>query len=190
MRIGIAAGHSARTEGEQLWEWRRCRAVQLRLSEMLRWAGHLVIVPQRSVYDLDNDASLAARIELFNQRQVDIAIDLHLNAGHGDYSTCLYWDDPSGAFSERGKMLAVEVAAQFRTTFPWRGLGARGQSSFDRRLAFLTHTQMPAVITECGFKDEPAHRAYLETWQGTVLYATSVFQGICRYIDTLKVAAV
>ena len=114
MRIGLSAGHSALTEGERLWEWRQCRVVQERVSEILHWAGHLVIVPPRSLYQQDNDTSLNARVEFFNSRQVEIAIDLHVNAGGGNYSTCLYWDDDAGSFSERGKMLRISVKTTTR----------------------------------------------------------------------------
>ena len=188
MRLGIASGHSANTEGERLWEWRRCRAVEQCLVDLLRQAGHEVVLPTQAIYQLDNDSALWRKIRFFNERRVDIAIELHLNAGRGDYSTCLYWDDEEGYFSEQGKQLAVEIAEQFKTAFPWRALGAKGQTYFERALAFLHKTNMPATITECAFKDDPSQRAYMETKQGAVLYATSVFQGICRYADGLKVA--
>ena len=187
MRCGIAAGHSANTEGERQWEWQRCHLVQAHLVDLLTWAGHEPVVPDDTIDELDNDTALIEKIRFVNERRVDMALELHLNAGGGDYSTCLYWDDVEGYFSESGKQLAVEIAEQFKTAFPWRCIGAKGQTYFDRKLAFLHKTNMPAVITECAFKDDPSHRTSMETKQGAVLYATSVFQGICRYADGLQV---
>ncbi|MFC1526771.1 N-acetylmuramoyl-L-alanine amidase [Candidatus Latescibacterota bacterium] len=186
MRIGLAAGHSARTEGERLWEWKRCRKVQSRLGELLVYGGHHPVVPPRELYQLDNDAALAAKIAYFNQRRVEVAVELHLNAGGGQYSTCLYWSDGEDHHSEPGKELAGHVARQLALAFPWRSIGPRSQGHMGRQLAFLGETTMPAVIVEPAFVDDPEQRAYLERLCGPVLYATAVFQALCRYADEAK----
>ena len=189
LTIGLTAGHSHQADPELAWEHERCRAATEGLEELLAKAEFACVSVPPEVYELDNDAALFEKIRCFNERRVDVALELHLNAGGGDYSTCLYWDDEEGYFSEPGKQLAVEIAEQFKAAFPWRGIGAKGQTFFDRRLAFLGKTDMPAVITEVAFKDEPSHRTYMASKRGPVLYATSVFQGICRYVDGFQVDA-
>ena len=188
LSVGLIAGHSTQGSAERVWEHERCKAATASLATLLTTAGFACLTVSPDIYSLDNDAALIEKIRFVNERRVDMALELHLNAAGGDYSTCLYWDDEEGYFSESGKQLAVEIAAQFKAAFPWRSIGAKGQTYFDRRLAFLHKTNMPAVITEAAFKDDPSHRTSMETKQGAVLYATSVFQGICRYADGLQVA--
>ena len=188
LSVGIIAGHSTRGSEERVWEHERCKEAAASLETLLTTAGFTCFTVSSDIYSLTNDDALIEKIRFLNERHVDMAVELHLNAGGGDYSTCLYWDDAEGYFSQPGKQLAVEIAEQFKTAFPWRSIGAKGQTYFDRKLAFLHKTNMPAVITEAAFKDDPSHRTSMETKQGAVLYATSVFQGICRYADGLQVA--
>ena len=187
LSVGIIAGHSDQGPAERVWEHERCKAATASLDTLLTTAGYTCLTVSPDIYSLTNDDALIEKIRFVNERRVDMALELHLNAGGGDYSTCLYWDDAEGYFSEPGKQLAVEIAEQFNTAFPWRSIGAKGQTYFDRTLAFLHKTNMPAVITEAAFKDDPSHRTSMETKQGAVLYATSVFQGICRYADGVQV---
>ena len=74
------------------------------------------------------------KIEFFNQHRVDLAVELHLNAGGGDYSTAIYWDHEDGRSSGGGSRLASALCTQLRTAFPWRSIGAQPQSYFRRLL--------------------------------------------------------
>ena len=113
-----------------------------------------MIQPSREIYDLDNNASLRSKIQLFNESEVEIALELHLNGGGGDYSTAIFWNDPeTAAFSDRGCQIAIAICEQFAAGLPWKSIGARAQSYFQRSLAFLNRTTMPAVIIEPAFKD-------------------------------------
>ena len=150
MRIGLTAGHSARTDGERHWEYERCRATQDHIRHLLSRAGHLVILPPIHVFELSNDAALMAKIRHFNAKQVDMAIELHLNAGAGRYSTAIYWDQGK-RHSKRGQQLASALCQQFTAGLPWKTIGARPMSYFARDLAFLRDTDMPSVITEPAF---------------------------------------
>ena len=88
MKIGIAAGHSMNTDNpERRFEWQCCFEAELRLSRLLQAEGHEVVRPPRDLFQLENDAALLAKIDLFNTADVDVAVELHLNAGGGDYST-------------------------------------------------------------------------------------------------------
>ena len=141
MLIGIATGHSSRCDGDTLWEWQRCHCAEEELSRLLMASGHQVVrPPPDSIYQLSNSAALNAKIRLFNQRQVDLAVELHLNAGcGGDYSLCLHHGR-----SKRGKQLAAAIGLQFDAAFPWRSkLAQPGKTFTRRRLAFLHDTAMP-----------------------------------------------
>ena len=82
--------------------------------------------------------------------------------------------------SEKGKKCAEEICKEFRV-LPWRTIGAKPQSYFDRTLYFLNNCHAPAVIVEPSFKDLPKQRAFMETPTGQALYATSVYQALEVY---------
>ena len=181
MKIGIASGHSCNTNNPQrLFECKRCAEAEIVLVQLLGAAGHDVVQPAGELYDLENDPALQAKIQLFNETDVDVALELHLNGGGGDYSTAIYWDN-EGRESSSGKMLAGDLCAQFQAGLPWRTIGARPQSYFQRSLAFLNNTRMPAVIVEPAFKDNDVQRPWAASQAGPVQYAALVFSGIQRY---------
>lgn len=179
MKIGLAAGHSGRTEGERLWEYRLCRRAEVALTRSLQGCRHEVISPMGSMYDMVNDVALREKIGWFNRNKVDIAVELHINAGGGEYSTVIYEDD-----SVDGKRLAQCISTQLiwlKNFAKWTSIGARPQSYFNRSLAFLRDTKMPAVIVEPGFKDNNAQRAFFDTQTSAIVYAELVHIGIESY---------
>ena len=187
MRIGIAAGHSRNTTGERRFEFNCCAPVADLVARLLTTAGYSVVEPGSPVYDLDNDAALNTKIALFNRESVDLAVEIHLNAGGGDYSTVIYWDAAgTGKYSFKGQQVAGAVADEFRA-FPWRSSGARPQSYFDRSLAFLNQLNAPAIITEVGFKDHTAQRAFFESESGQAQHAGRIYLGIERYLHRGRV---
>ena len=181
MKIGLASGHSRNTDiPQRLFEWERCAVAETPLFQLLAAAGHDVVQLHNQTYDLENDPALKSKIRLFNVAEVDMAFELHLNAGGGDYSTAIYWDH-DGAFSGAGKQIAEDLCAQFQAGLPWRTIGAQPQSYFHRSLAFLNDTYMPAVIVEPAFKDNDEQRSWAASQAGPVQYAALVFAGIQRY---------
>ena len=182
MRIGIAAGHSRDATPEQIWENGRCRLVVVELQRLLDAAGFDCYCTPEELYGLPNDEALLRKIDFLNTTQCELAVELHLNAGGGNYSTALYWGKED-AGSEAGHRLAVAINDQFELTLPWRSIGPRTQYQMGRSLAFLNKTTMTSVIPEPGFKDHEEQRAFFNSARGVVLYATTVFQGICRYCD-------
>ena len=184
MRIGIAAGHSRVATPEQIWENGRCRLVADELQHLLDGSGFFTYHTPRELYDLPNDQALLRKIDFLNTTECDLAVELHINAGGGDYSTVLFWGTSLNE-SAAGQQLAEAISNQFQVALPWRAMGPRSQFQMGRDLAFLNHTQMPAVIPEPGFKDDAEQREFFNSSKGVVLYATTVFQGICRYCNGL-----
>ena len=181
MKIGVAAGHSITLDNpERQFEWVRCYEAAVRLSALLFAEGHEVVAPGREIYELENDSALLAKIDLFNQAEVDVALELHLNAGGGDYSTCIYWDEGE-AHSEKGQDLAIDICRHFKAGLPWRCIGAKGQSYFARSLAFLNKTTMPSTITEVAFKDNTEQREFFGHLSGHIAHAALLFAGVQRY---------
>jgi len=180
-RIGIATGHSSATDGERLFEYQQCAPVTKILSHLLNAAGHKVLEPPDPIYLYPNNKALTAKVDFFNQMEVDLAVEVHINAGGGDYSTALYWGNNEGAISSKGAKAAGCIADAF-AAFPWRSIGAQSQTYFGRSLYLLNNTHAPAVIVEAGFKDNEEHRAILGTKRGYTLHAASIYAGIESYL--------
>ncbi len=182
MRIGVASGHSRNTDiPQRLFEWERCAEAETVLVQLLAAAGHVVVQPEAKIYDLENGPALNSKIRCFNEAVVDLAVELHLNGGGGDYSTAIYWDHGGGGHSGAGKRMAEDLCEQFQAGLPWKSIGAKPQSYFHRSLAFLNDSRMPAVIVEPAFKDNDKQRGRAASQAGPVQYAALVFAGIQRY---------
>ena len=183
MKIGVASGHSRNTNiPKRLFEWERCAEAETVLSQLLAAAGHGVVQPEDQIYDLENNLALRSKIQCFNEAAIDLAIELHLNGGGGDYSTAIYWDHDGGGHSGAGKRIAEDLCGQFQAGLPWKTIGAKPQSYFQRSLAFLNDSRMPAVIIEPAFKDNDIQRSWAASQAGPVQYAALVFAAIQRYV--------
>lgn len=180
MNIGIAAGHSGNTVGERLWEYLRCRDVVLEVKTLCWALGHDVFVVPQHVHEMENDDALSAKIEHFNSYPLDVSVEVHLNAGGGQYSTTIYWAKGSGV-SKVGKRIAQGINDEY--TFPWRTIGARPQTYFNKQYKFLRKCKAPAIITEGGFYDHSEHREYMLTDRGIMRYAVSIALGLDRYAE-------
>ena len=188
--IAIAAGHTAHPDDTESHrgEWERCRAAQEILHDLLAKAGHQVVVPAQAVYELPAPTSLKTRVQRFNAAKADLAVELHLNAGGGRYSTVLYWDYTGseallqGRASQEGRAAASRVTQMFSAGLPWKTIGARPQSYFGRSLYFLNRTTMTSIILEPGFKDNATHSALFASSEGVARYAALTFAGLSRYL--------
>ena len=183
--IAIAAGHTAHPDDTESHrgEWERCRAAQEILHDLLAKAGHQVVVPAQAVYELPAPTSLKTRVQRFNAAKADLAVELHLNAGGGRYSTVLYWDaGGTGKASLLGRAAASRVTQMFSAGLPWKTIGARPQSYFGRSLYFLNRTTMTSIILEPGFKDNATHSALFASSEGVARYAALTFAGLSRYL--------
>jgi len=189
MKIGICAGHGKLgAEEPRLWEIDRCIPALAQAFSMLKTAGIDVVTPNprkrrglyhESIYELNNDDALVKKVKFFNEEKCDLSVEIHINAGGGNYSTCLYWDKKdTGKFSAVGKAVAEEIEEQFDNVTPWRSNGAKGQSSYGRSLYFLNKTNHPSVITEIGFKDFDSHRNWLLKPSSEVLHGSAIAQAI------------
>ena len=132
-----------------------------------------------SVYELDNNDALRRKVEYFNDANVDLAIELHLNGGGGNYSTVIAFDS-NKQISARALDPGKAIAHAFQAIYPWPSIGLRGQSYFNRTLYFLEKTRMPALILEPGFLDNPAHRKVFDGKAGPLFYAAAVGGALLR----------
>ena len=184
MKVGVIAGHTAINPGNDFraQEHQICRVVSEEIGELLDQAGVEVLgaayqVDLDAIYALDNDAGLNAKVVLLNQARVDLAVEIHLNGGGGNYSCCLHHPN-----SASGRHAANWIARAYQHTFQWAAHGAQPETRYGRSgLAMLHHTHMPAVIAEPGFLDNEA-----QGWGNPIpqqLYAMATATGILQWVE-------
>lgn len=184
MKIGIAAGHGRKgAEEPRLWEIDRCIPACKTAVGLLADSGFDVVTPPENIYELENNVALRKKVALFNDEKVDLSVEIHINAGGGNYSTSLFWDKPSGARSNEGRLIAKSIEQQFDAVCPWRSNGPKGQSYYGRELYFLGKTNHPSVITEIGFKDFDSHRDWLLSPSAPVVHGAAIALGLITWIN-------
>ena len=181
MRIGIAAGHSKNATDSQIYEWGRCILAVEILKEQLRLAGHAVISPAAPTYERHNDVALHNKTDLFNRSDLDLAIEMHLNAGGGNYSCVLYWDAPAKGYHSVGGKKWADRISEGHDFLQLRNLGAKSKTEMGRnKLWFLDRTSCPAIITEPAFKDYDQHRAWMDSEEFPHDYASMIAHSIIK----------
>jgi len=184
MRIGIAAGHSLKSEGERLYEFQRCQAAVNHLLAIGAQSTLTFTPVPSAIHHMANNEALRAKVQFFNAQAVDLALELHLNAAGGNYSTTIYYNDDATQARTAGSLVENALDAGL----PWPSIGPQPEAYFQRGFSFyfLRATRMPALLLEPGFKDTPSHRVVLDRDDFPLLYATALFTGLMRYDCTSR----
>ena len=189
MKIFIAAGHSPHEDNpdSQTFEYHKCKEVMTFTASLLEAAGLEVVMPSKEVYTLTNDQALIKKVAEVNAAGVDLAVELHLNAGGGEYGTTLFWSDPAGTGteSEAGAICAELMASAFDETLLWTQQ-YDSQSDMGRSLYFLNKTNCPAVIPEPAFMDTKKHMLWIDSPSFVVDYSIAVYQGVKNYLYEIQ----
>ena len=158
--------------------------IAARTRDKLETAGLMVQMSRNRITDNAGSgtvrSSLSARTQAANRWGADLFVSIHCNAGggHGTETYCF-----QGGISS-GFKLAKKVQACLVET---AGLTNRGVK-INPSLAVLRGSDMPAVLIETGFIDNPQDAAVLGSEAGQEKFAEAITQGICGYllIDYIK----
>ena len=168
--------------------------VSLYLRSFLEQAGATVFLSR----DIDKTVSLKDRSIMANQSGADIFISVHHNAPGkaGDnwtnYTSTYYHATESDfEFEPMEKDLAKFI--QRDLAFAMRNSGGLG--SFDGTysdywiypkagFSVLRHTEIPAVLLECGFHTHNWEEQRLALEDFNKIQAWGIFKGLCRYFKT------
>ena len=183
-RIGLSVGHSAHVDNPQtqVYEFARCQEPINLAGELLSRSGIDVYLIEPGTYDLRNDDALISKVGQLNAAECDCAIELHLNAGGGNYSRAYYWGNGTTS-SVEGLLLARRLHLNKMIINPSRDLPPQKQSDIPRSLYFLNNTHMPSVIYEPAFMDHPEHKEYIESDQFTADIATTIYRAVREYFE-------
>ncbi|RPI00335.1 MAG: N-acetylmuramoyl-L-alanine amidase [Ignavibacteriae bacterium] len=144
------------------------------LKEELIFNGFTVVdaSPDRS------DNSLANRCEIANKAKADIFVSIHFNAMSGTWGSWAGIETYSYPGSEKGRKLATLVHQSLMkgTAMVDRGIKTAG-------FYVLKHTNMPAVLVECGFMDNKREALLMKSNEYRKECAIEICKGICKYFD-------
>ena len=108
-----------------------------------------------------------------NNWNADLFVSIHCNAGGGFGTETFY-------FSERGKLLANSIQNQILSSVATFNRGVK----FDDEFFVLPNTNMPAVLVECAFIDNPNDAKLLREREDD--FARAIARGISDYVAKLR----
>lgn len=162
------------TDGSVMKENEFNKAVVAKLKENLKRCGIDIVATAPTT----KDTPLKDRVKVANDKKADIFVSVHANAYDGTFEG----KNPSGvetfyhANSENGKKIANLVHNNL----------IQGIKQVDRGiktgdLYVLNHTNMPAILCECGFMDNPGEIKLLLSDSFREECAEEIARGICEY---------
>ena len=108
-----------------------------------------------------------------NNWNADLFVSIHCNAGGGFGTETFY-------FSERGKLLATAIQNQILSSVATFNRGVK----FDDEFFVLANTNMPAVLVECAFIDNPNDAKLLRDREDD--FARAIARGITDYVAKFR----
>ncbi|OUM98619.1 MAG: hypothetical protein BAA04_07190 [Firmicutes bacterium ZCTH02-B6] len=152
-------------------------AIALELARYLEQAGaRVVLTRDRDVY-----VDLATRTRLANALQADAFISIHsdaIGAGRTASGTGTFYHPAPGEAPDRSMSGRLGEAVQ-REVLAAIGLPDRGVRQ--RAFYVLLHTEMPAVLVEVAFIDNPAEEKLLTDPEFQRRTAAGIAQGVLRF---------
>lgn len=149
MKIALSAGHTLSGKGTGavgiINESKENRVMFDLVKKWLVAGGHTVYTC--NVDKADN--YLQQQVSLANKQSVDVAVQIHFNAGGGTGTETLY-----DLGSTKGKEFATRVNAKLATVFKNRGAKSRND------LYWLNNTKAPAILIEICFVDSKTDTTY------------------------------
>jgi N-acetylmuramoyl-L-alanine amidase len=184
MRIAIDPGHGGTDPGAvgpaQTEEKVHTLAVAMYLRDLLRQAGHQVVVTRESDTDVATPGSTAgeelqARVNIANQADADIFISIHANAAansaaHGTET----WYYQSG--EELAESVQIELAK----------LGLTNRGVKQANFYVLKYTYMPSILVELAFLSNLEEEQLLTSESFRTQAAQAIYNGIIVWQNNQK----
>ena len=187
MRVFVSAGHSRHADNEEglIWEHTRCAEASDVLLKMLRDANIEAISPCPSVFGQRSSDALTEKIDLINASNCDLAVELRLASGGGNYGRTVFWSDGEQE-SEQGAWASELIASSMEELLPWRFDWVSMTDMGRGNMKFLDKSNCPSVVCEPAFKDHSLHLDWIDSKQFVTDYASSVYIGIRSFLMESK----
>lgn len=155
MNVNISIGHSEKDKGavskcKQHNEYDFNKILAQLIKDELVKKGFEVIVTNRLTHG--GGTGMSADVKAINATEADISVELHCNAFNNEASGCetLHWYR-----SKNGKKLAQYIQNEMVAALGNNDRGLKSINSKGRGATVLKETNMPMVITEPFFIDNP-----------------------------------
>lgn len=186
---GIDGGAVGRTTG--VYESKINLEISLKLRKFLEESGSLVLMTRDEDVGLYTDdgtirkkknEDLRNRKRLFDESNADAVISIHLNS----FPESKYYGAQSfyPKNSERSKLLAELIQEELIRVLD---NGNTRKAKVKNDVYILQNTKVPTVIVECGFLSNPEEERLLQNPDYQEKIAWSIYVGILRYFNMLKV---
>lgn len=128
----------------------------------------------------DWNQGLYSKINMANNNNVDLALDIHFNAGGGDGAEV--FATYSGGY---GTTLGANILAELEKIGQnSRGVKYKTENGKDY-FGFIRETNMPAVIVECGFLDNKTDRKLFDTIKEQQEMGVAIAKGIIKTLEQM-----
>jgi len=157
-----------------------CRDIVDFASPLFEARGHVVVDPRTDEEHLSYPEYLLRRIATLTRYEVDVAIDVHLNAWSSpptNYSLVLY-----GVGRDDSLALATSVAFSF-DVLGWDNMGAKADAAIGRTLGFCRRLTCPAIVVEPLFLSNAEARHWLAEEKGRERLAALLVEGVQSWIE-------
>jgi N-acetylmuramoyl-L-alanine amidase len=176
--ICISAGHAPNgIEAGAYYQGIREEDINAKIGKKVAEILRLHSIP--TLYVPDN-LDLVGTIKWINDRgnQIDIAVEVHLNAGGGKGVEGWYY--AGGGESQKLSQFIID-AVSVETGMPKRGNFDETTNRYGK-LGFVHDTKPLACLIECGFIDNAEDRKLYQSDEGIMKIAKGVARGILGYI--------
>jgi N-acetylmuramoyl-L-alanine amidase len=178
MLVVLDAGHGGRDPGAN-YRGLLEKDIVLRLTKLVR--DHLrsnFVVDVLLTRDSDEFIGLSRRAQIANERDADLFLAIHVNAGGGEgFESYVY----SGSLNRRTRSYQDVIHETVLNTLRRFGVRDRGQK--EANLAVLRETTMPAVLLEVLFIDTAPDRELLRDDSFLRNTAAAISMGIADALD-------
>lgn len=146
------------------------------VKELNKHAGVTAIQARKT----DTDQSIAAKVKMANDMDVDFVLDIHFNIGGGKGKGAEVW---CSYLLGLGKILAENILKRLEEIGQnSRGVKTRKNEAGQDYFGIIRMTKMPAVIVECGFIDNATDRKLFDTPAELKKMGVAIAEGV---LDTI-----
>lgn len=177
--IGLDDGHGKETSGKQTPDGYKENEfnhfTKIYLAEYLEYNGFKVVdcSPSRE------DNSLKERCNIANKNKCDLFISIHFNAMGNRWQTNVGGIETYHyPHSTEGRKLATFIHQELMNGTAMTDRGVKSANFY-----VLHHTDMPAVLAECGFMDNRREAILMKSSEYRKECSREICKGICNYFN-------
>ncbi len=184
--IVIDPGHGGNDPGHLSHDGKHLQEkdINLKIAKKLGYYLEHNIQNVKVIYTRTKDVypSLDRRVEIANQKGVDLFLSIHCNGSptKATRGTETHIFDRS---SKESLKWAKIIEKEFKTRAGRHSRGIKTNKDRGHSLQLLKYTRMTSVLIECGFLTNPTEAIYLNSSRGQDLIASAIFRSTRTYLQ-------